>query len=60
MWYVACMGNLKENTVHTFVMCPHFPDVCTLHLMVALWIIGYCLFSRLLIIAQPKVCFQNK
>ena len=30
---VCCVGNFKGKTVHTFVMCAHFADVHTLHLM---------------------------
>ena len=30
---VCCVGDFKGKTVHTFVMCAHFPDVHTLHLM---------------------------
>ena len=30
---VCCVGDFKGQTVHTFVMCAHFPDVRTLHLM---------------------------
>ena len=34
----------------------HIRDVCTLHsIVVALWIIGYILFTCLLIVAQSKV-----
>ena len=54
---LCCVGDFKGKTVQTFVMCAHFPDVCTQ--TSALWMMGYFLFTRLLIIAQPKVHFQN-
>ena len=31
--YVCCEGDFKGKTVHTFMMCAHFADVSTLHLM---------------------------
>ena len=48
---VCCVGDFKEKTVHSFVMCAHFPDEHT-SFDVELWIIGYFLFTRLLIIAH--------
>ena len=44
---------LQRKTVYTFVMCAHFPDVrMYTSFDVALWIICYFLFTRLLIIAH--------
>ena len=31
MYVVCCVGDFKGKTVHTFVMCAHFPDIRTLH-----------------------------
>ena len=45
-------GRLQRKAVHTSVMYAHFIRCC---IVVALWIIGYFLFTRLLIIAQSKV-----
>ena len=45
---VCCVGDFKEKTVHTFIMCAHFPDVYThTSFDVILWIIGYFLFTHL-------------